>query len=133
MTSKPRSPHYTVTAAVIQRDGQVLIAQRPPDGLLGGLWEFPGGKLEPGEQMEACLQREIREELGVAIGVGEPFGVYRHAYTHFRVTVHTFRCDLVSGTPKTLHHTALAWAAPAALSDYPMGKVDRLIAIQLSR
>jgi A/G-specific adenine glycosylase len=131
-TSKPRMPHYTVTAAVIHRDGQVLIAQRPPDGLLGGLWEFPGGKLEPGELLASGLQREIREELGVEVGIGEPLGIYRHAYTHFRVTVHAYICELVTGEPENLHHTALAWSAPASLREYPMGKVDRLIANNLA-
>jgi A/G-specific adenine glycosylase len=130
--SRPRSPHFTVTAAIIRRNGQVLIAQRPPDGLLGGLWEFPGGKVEPEERLEGGLQREIREELGVEIDVGEPFGVYRHAYTHFRVTVHSFFCDVVAGLPSNLHHTALVWTTPANLADYPMGKVDRLIANQLA-
>jgi A/G-specific adenine glycosylase len=131
-TPKPRVPHYTVTAAVICRDGQVLIGQRPPDGLLGGLWEFPGGKLEPGEQSETGLRREIREELGVEVGIGEPIGVYSHAYTHFRVTVQAFYCDLVDGEPQNLHHTALTWADKPSLKDYPMGKVDRLIANQLA-
>jgi A/G-specific adenine glycosylase len=131
LAKRPPGPHHTVTAAIIRRDGRVLIGQRPPDGLLGGLWEFPGGKLEPGEQLEAGLKREIREELGVSIEVCGPFGVYRHAYTHFRVTVHTFECSLVFGMPSNLHHTAIAWANPHKLADYPMGKVDRLIANQL--
>jgi len=63
----------------------VLIAQRPACGLLGSLWEFPGGKQLPGEDLAACLQREIAEELAAEICVGEPVGIYRHAYTHFRV------------------------------------------------
>jgi A/G-specific adenine glycosylase len=131
-TSRPAIPHYTVAAAVIQRDGHVLIARRPPDGLLGGLWEFPGGKLQPGETLASALQREIREELGVAIRVGEPLGVYRHAFTHFRVTLHAFRCALLDGEPRNLEHTGLQWAAPAELSAFPMGKIDRQISNRLS-
>ena len=130
--AKPPLPHHIVTAAVIQRDGQVLIAQRPPQGLLGGLWEFPGGKVQPGEQLVACLQREIGEELGAEIEVGGALGVYRHAYTHFRVTLHAFSCTLLDGEPRNLQHSALSWVAPTALRDYPMGKIDRLIANQLS-
>lgn len=130
---KPRTPHYTVTAAVIRRDGQVLIGKRPPDGLLGGLWEFPGGKLEPGEQPESGLRREVREELGVEVEVVRSLGTYRHAYTHFRVTVQAFYCNLLAGEPRGLHHSALAWSDVRSLSDYPMGKVDRLIAEQLAR
>jgi A/G-specific adenine glycosylase len=124
-------PHYTVAAAVIQRDGKVLIAQRPLEGLLGGLWEFPGGKLQAGEDLATCLKREIHEELGAEIEVGEPIGVFRHAYTHFRVTLHAFGCALQVGEPRNLEHNALAWVAIAELPNYPMGKLDRLIAQQL--
>jgi A/G-specific adenine glycosylase len=131
-SDKRPQPHYTVTAAVIRDRGRVLIAQRPAHGLLGGLWEFPGGKLQPGENLASCLQREILEELGVLVSVGGQLGVYRHAYTHFRVTLHAFDCKLANGSqPKPLEHTALAWVAPARLADYPMGKIDRKIASQL--
>jgi A/G-specific adenine glycosylase len=129
---KPVTPHYTVTAAIIQRNGHVLIAQRPAEGLLGGLWEFPGGKLEPGEDLVGCLQREIREELRVEIGVRGALGVYRHAYTHFRVTLHAFHCTLEKGEPQITVHSDLRWAAPADLPAYPMGKIDRRIASQLT-
>jgi A/G-specific adenine glycosylase len=124
-------PHFVVTAAVLHRDGTVLLARRPSEGLLGGMWEFPGGKVEAGESLEDCLVREIREELGVHIRVGEAFGVYRHAYTHFRITLHAFRCELVKGRPRPLQAADLAWVAPADLGNYPMGKVDRLIARRL--
>lgn len=121
-------PHYIVTAAVIWRGEQVLLAQRPPQGLLGGLWEFPGGKQEPGESLEEALQREIREELGTTIGVGEKVGVFRHAYSHFRVTLHAFHCCLVGGEPQPLEATALEWVPVTRLTHYPMGKLDRQIA-----
>lgn len=129
---KAPTPHHTVTAAVIQRNGHVLIAQRPTEGLLGGMWEFPGGKLQPGEDLASCLQREIREELDVEIAVGSSIGVYQHAYTHFRVTLHAFRCSLLNGEPQKLAHRALQWAAPQDLPAYPMGKIDRQIATQLA-
>lgn len=122
-------PHYVVTAAVIRRmDGKVLLARRPPQGLLGGLWEFPGGKLEPGEDLPGCLRREIREELGVEVEVGGGMGVYRHAYTHFRVTLHAFSCRVVNGEPRALHASELCWAGETELRGYPMGKIDRRIA-----
>lgn len=130
--SKKKLPHHIVTAAVIQRNGCVLIAQRPSNGLLGSMWEFPGGKLQPGEDLTFCLQREIQEELDVNIRVGEPLGVFDHAYTHFRVTLHAFYCTLPSGEPRNLEHLALAWVSPLDLSDYPMGKIDRQIAGILS-
>lgn len=128
---KKQVPHHTVTAAVIQRGGRVLLAKRPANGLLGGLWEFPGGKTEPGESLTGALQREIREELAAEIRVGEPFGVYRHAYTHFRITLHAFLCRLEGAEPRPLEAEAIAWAAPSELAGYPMGKVDRQIARRL--
>lgn len=130
---RPVVPLYVVTAAVIERAGQVLIAQRPLDGLLGGLWEFPGGKQQPGEDLPACLRREICEELGVEIVVGDPFGVYRHAYTHFRVTLHAYRCRLSNGgQPQPVQVNDLRWVYPSELSGYPMGKIDRQIASRLT-
>jgi len=132
LDQKAPVPHYTVTAAIIHRDGQVLLARRPSKGLLGGLWEFPGGKLEAGESLPQGLEREIREELGVGIRVGQPFGVYQHAYTHFKVTLHAFFCRLQAGEPQALHASELAWAAPSTLETYPMGKIDRQIARRLA-
>jgi A/G-specific adenine glycosylase len=125
-------PHFTVTAAVIERPPLVLIARRPQQGLLAGMWEFPGGKLQDGEDLQACLRREIREELGVKIAVGESVGIYRHAYTHFRVTLHAFRCIINSGEPRPLQVDEVRWVRPDALADYPMGKIDRQIAKRLS-
>jgi A/G-specific adenine glycosylase len=125
---KVKGPHYIVTAAVMWKDGKVLLAKRPSKGLLGGLWEFPGGKVEPQESLQDCLAREIREELGVAVRVGEQLGTYKHAYTHFSITLHAFFCDLQEGEPRPVQAAELAWVARSDLSDYPMGKVDRLIA-----
>lgn len=125
-------PHYIVTAAVITRRGQVLIAQRPARGLLGGLWEFPGGKQQPGEDLHACLQREILEELGVKVEPGQLLGTYQHAYTHFRVTLHAFCCRLPDGEqPRPLQVQQVRWAKPAELPSFPMGKIDRQIARKL--
>jgi A/G-specific adenine glycosylase len=130
--NKRQIPHHTVAAAIIQRDGKVLIAQRPAPGLLAGLWEFPGGKLKPCEDLVPGLQREIREELGIDIAVGTPFGKYQHAYTHFRITLHAFLCSLNGRQPRNLFHAALDWVNPESLSEYPMGKVDRQIANALA-
>jgi A/G-specific adenine glycosylase len=131
LAARPAVPHITVTAAVIQRNGHVLISQRPQHGLLGGLWEFPGGKQQEGEDLSACLKREICEELGVRVEVCAPVGIYRHAYTHFRVTLHAFFCRLVDGEPLPIQVDDLNWVQPAELTQYPMGKIDRQIASYL--
>jgi len=129
---KPATPHHTVTAAIIERDGKYLLARRPQKGLLGGLWEFPGGKVEAGESLESCLHREIRAKLGMAIHIGAPFGIYRHAYTHFRFTLHAFLCYPNGDEPHALEAGEVSWVSPSELSDYPMGKVDRQIARRLA-
>ena len=129
---RPAVPHYTVTAAIIFRRGRALITRRPQGGLLGGMWEFPGGKAQPSEELSACLQRELREELGVEVSVGEIFGVYRHAYTHFRITLHAFCCTLKHVKPQPLQVDEIRWVKPSELSAYPMGKVDRQIATRLA-
>jgi len=132
---RKKVPQLTVTAAVIRRDGRVLLAQRPPDGLLGGLWEFPGGTLEESDpDLRTCLQREIWEELGVRLRVGAPFGKYKHAYTHFKISLYAFLCELPPNEePQVLECDDLVWVRLEELSNYPMGKVDRRIASRLER
>ena len=124
-------PHYTVVAAVILRKEKVLITRRPPNGLLGGMWEFPGGKVEDGEDEQTALKREIHEELGVKIKVGKKIGTFMHAYTHFKVTLHAYYCILINGTPRVLQVSDLNWIGLTGLSEYPMGKLDRQISLSL--
>ena len=131
MPSSPTLPHYLVSSAIIQQDQKVLIARRPPDGLLGGMWEFPGGKVEPGEDLVVGLKREVFEELGVNIQVGASFGVYQHAYTHYRITLHAYLCKLNGSQPQALFHNQLTWSLVARLREYPMGKIDRQISSAL--
>lgn len=126
-TRRESIPHHTVTAAVIRKGNSVLIAQRPENALLGGLWEFPGGKQEDHESLESCLKREIKEELGVTIEVGAKLGVYRHAYTHYKVTLHAFETVMKDKRLRLVDHQDAAWVAVDRLGDYPMGKLDRQI------
>ena len=77
------------------------------------------------------MQRELSEELGIDVAVGAAFGVYKHAYTHFKVTLHAFFCRITLGEPQLLHHSELDWVAVADLGEYPMGKIDRQIANRL--
>jgi A/G-specific adenine glycosylase len=132
-TRKAQVPHYQVVAAVIMQGNTVLIDKRSSGGLLGGLWEFPGGKVEAGETMPEALSRELTEEMGVKIEVGEPLVSYKHAYTHFKVTVHTFKAAITEGDPRPLESEQVKWVLIDRLGDYPMGKVDRLISLDLQK
>jgi A/G-specific adenine glycosylase len=124
-------PHLQVTSAVFQEGNLVLLAKRPPDGLLGGMWEYPGGKQELNESLPETLNREIQEELNVDIQVGEPLGIFHHAYTHYKVTLHAYYCSLASRDIQLHFHTAYAWVPLDSLPNYPMGKLDRLISQKL--
>jgi A/G-specific adenine glycosylase len=120
-------PHYDIAAGVIWRGERMLIAQRPPRGLLGGLWEFPGGKREPGESLEECLRREVREELGIAVQVGALLASVEHAYTHFRITLHAFHCQYLSGDPQCTACTAWRWVTAQELERYAFPAANREI------
>ena len=122
LKAKKVSPHYIHAAAVIINRGRVLLAQRPPDGLLGGMWEFPNGRVNADPAKE--LTKVINAAYSLRVKEKEALGVIQHAYTHFKVTVHAFRCDCVQ-IPENKN---LKWVRITELDDYPMGKVDRQIA-----
>jgi A/G-specific adenine glycosylase len=123
-TSAP-IPHKTIGVAVIWNDrGELLIDRRPPEGLLGGLWEFPGGKIEPGESMEECIAREIREELGIEIAVGDRLIEIEHAYTHFRVTLTVHHCRHLSGEPQAIECDEIRWVDVDELDNFPFPKAN---------
>jgi A/G-specific adenine glycosylase len=111
--AKQQTPHHEIVVAAIAREGRYLLGKRPPNGLLGGLWEFPGGKIQPGESHAEALRRECREELGVAVRVGGLVSTVRHAYTHFKVTLNVYHCTLEQGEPIAKSHTELRWVASA--------------------
>jgi A/G-specific adenine glycosylase len=127
-TPRAVTPHYDVAAGIIwNKNNKLLIAQRPLEGLLGGLWEFPGGKQEPDESLPECLQRELREELAIEVRVGELFTVVRHGFTHFRITLHAFTCQYISGPPQSIGVRDWAWVTVDQLDRYSFGKADREI------
>ena len=128
---KKRKPHYQVTAGLIWKEEKVLIAQRPADGMLGGMWEFPGGKQEPGESLQECLAREIGEELDFEIEVEEYLASVDHAYTHFSISLHAFAARYVSGQPQAIGCADWRWIDPAELDDFPFPRTDRKIIEQL--
>lgn len=125
---KPRkeTPHHIHAAGVVVSKGKVLISKRPSKGLLGGMWEFPNGRVDgnPAEGLASALETEYR----LMVQKGEALGTIKHAYTHFRVTVHAFRCEFVS----VLENKNLKWVGLEELDEYPMGKVDRQIARMLN-
>lgn len=124
--SSPRKPipSYEIAAAVIWRKGKVLIARRRVDQMLGGLWEFPGGKQEAGESLEQTVRREIKEELDIRIRVGEAYPPIRHAYTHLKIRLHAFDCRIQSGRPKALAADELRWVHPDEFDILPFPKAD---------
>ncbi len=125
---RPPLPHYEVAAAALIESGRVLLAQRRPEDMLGGLWEFPGGKREAGESLKAALRRELQEEMAIQIEVGEALLTLEHAYTHFRITLTAFRCRRVAGEVRCLECADFRWADAATLSAVPMAATDRRIA-----
>jgi 8-oxo-dGTP diphosphatase len=117
---------FVVACALIDPDGRVLLAQRPADKAMGGLWEFPGGKMEPGEAPESALIRELREELGIAVKEAclAPFTFASHAYTDFHLLMPLYLCRRWEGTPQPLEHQALKWVRPKDMASYPMPPAD---------
>jgi 8-oxo-dGTP diphosphatase len=113
-------------AALIDPDGRVLICQRPEGKALAGLWEFPGGKVEPGETPEACLIRELDEELGITVSQAclAPFVFASHAYEDFHLLMPLYLLRRWEGQVTRREHAGLKWVRPAALFDYPMPPAD---------
>ena len=113
-------PHVMVgVGIVLDRQGKVLIGQRQPDGLLGGLWEFPGGKQEPGETMADTVVRELQEEVGLTVAVGVELLRFDHAYTHRRLTFAVYLCRVTAGEARPVANQQIAWVWPHHLHRYP--------------
>lgn len=128
--ARRQTPHYDVVAAVIwhaEKADTFLIGQRPLDGLLGGLWEFPGGKQESGETLAEAVKREIQEELGIDVTVGQPITAVDHAYTHFRITLHAFHAYHQQGTPQNIGVRNHAWVTKELLPNYAFAVTDQKI------
>jgi mutator protein MutT len=113
-----------VAAGLVFRDGKLLITQRPADTHLAGLWEFPGGKREPGESYPECLQRELREELGIEVEVGDLIEELSHDYPGRSVHLRFYRCRWVLHEPRPIHCQALAWITAADLGQYEFPAAD---------
>ena len=118
------SKHIHVVGAVITRDGLILCAQRGLAGNLPGLWEFPGGKIESGESKPEALQREISEELGCGISVGNEITTTVHEYEFGTVHLTTFYCQLEDGEPNLSEHSQIRWLRPSQLTSLEWAAAD---------
>jgi mutator protein MutT len=121
-----------VLAAVVERDGRLLVTRRLEGTHLSGLWEFPGGKCEPGESHESCLQRELQEELGVAADVLEEIVSTEHAYPERTVRLHFRRCELAA-PPQPLLGQEMRWVTRDELRSLPLPEADRALVEALTR
>lgn len=125
---KAKIPTLEVGAAVTWReDGRFLIAKRHDKGLLGGMWEFPGGKQEAGESMPDCIVRELREELGITVRVDTPLTRVRHTYSHFHLSLHVWNCGWQGDEPQALDCADFRWVTLAECRELPFGKADRKV------
>jgi A/G-specific adenine glycosylase len=126
-------PHYHVAACVIWKNGKLLITRRRTDQMLGGLWEFPGGKQKRSESIESTAKREIREELGIGIDVVRPIFSMDHSYTHFKITLHFMLCHHISGRPRAIQCDALRWVKPVEMGEYPFPATDKKMVLRIQK
>jgi 8-oxo-dGTP diphosphatase len=127
-------PHKIIGVAVIWNDNQqILIDRRRPQGAMGGLWEFPGGKIEPQETIAQCIQREIDEELGIEIEVREHLITIDHTYTHLRVTLTVHHCRLLAGVPQPLECDEIRWVSLDELESYAFPEANSQIIAALKQ
>ncbi len=131
-SSKPKVPHHHIVVAIISNEeGQLLIARRPENAMLGGLWEFPGGKVEANEPLEQALHREILEELDIRIAIRDEFMHLKHTYSHFKITLHAFLCDHAGGTPTPRASSEIRWVDAEKLREFPFPKANRKLTLAL--
>ena len=119
-----KKPHYNIAAGIIWNKGQILISKRRENGLLGGLWEFPGGKIEKNENTQTCIVREVKEELGVLVQPTSFLKQIKHAYTHFSITMDAYHCDYLQGTPQAVGCDNWKWIAPEEIRLLPFPKAN---------
>ncbi len=121
-------PHYDVSVAVLRDTlGRIFIQQRAAKGLLGGLWELPGGKAQPSESPKETCVRELQEELGVKVQVGYLIGEVNHAYSHFKITLRAYECTIIDGEPKSTVGLTTAWVPPDELTKFAFPRANRRI------
>jgi len=127
-TSRTRLPHHDMVAAVVVRSGKVLVCRRPQKGLLGGMWEFPGGRRNPRERFASALCRCVRERTGCTVMPGRKLAVVKHAYSHFRITVRVFEAAAAATAVSTGSHGPVRWVPARGLARLPFSTAHRRIA-----
>lgn len=121
-------PHHQIAVGLIlNQKNELLIALRPNDSMLGGLWEFPGGKQEEDETLQEATARELREELGVEVEVFSKFRDLRHAYSHFKITMHAFWCRIKNGDPKPKSSQEIKWVSLDEIDEFPFPKANKTL------
>lgn len=124
MESQTQKPHIHVSAGLIRKDDKYLIAKRRKGSHLAGYWEFPGGKLEQGESLQDCLEREIEEELGIKIRAGRVVLTIEYSYPDKTITLHVMNGSVLSGEPRALECQALKWVETDDLQNYDFPPPD---------
>lgn len=122
---KPRTPLYHIATGIVHKGNRVLITRRKPGGLLGGLWEFPGGKVKKGELAETACVREIKEEVNLKIRTDEHIACIKHAYTHFKIVMDVYRCTYLAGRIRLNGPVDFRWIRLSEIDDYPFPGANR--------
>ncbi|WP_020401673.1 A/G-specific adenine glycosylase [Gracilimonas tropica] len=130
-----KKPHHIIGVGIIERDedDKILIALRPNDAMLGGLWEFPGGKKEDNEKIQQTVERELKEELGVEVKAYKELMSLKHTYSHFSITMHAWFCKLISGDPKPKESQEVRWVSREELGKFPFPKANKVLTEKLTQ
>lgn len=121
-------PHHTIAVGlIVNKQGELLIALRPNDAMLGGLWEFPGGKKKKKESIKETVKRELNEELDITVRVHSRFNILKHAYSHFKITLHAYWCSISHGAPSAKSSQEIKWVALNEIDQYPFPKANKTL------
>ncbi len=124
ISAKRDRPHHIIAAGLVWRDGELLIDRRREDAMLGGLWEFPGGKVKPDEIPSEAVVREVEEEVDVKVATDHLFMIVNHQYSHFTITLHVFHCHYLSGNPRALGCSEWRWVRKEELKDFAFPRAN---------
>ena len=126
-SKKAPIPHYQIGVGLIWKDNTLLIAQRHNNQMLGGLWEFPGGKQEQKETIIDTIKREIKEETSLDVHIGAHCCTVKQTYSHFKITLHAYHCNYQNGTARPNHSQSCRWVSLNELDNYPFPKANKQI------